>query len=114
MSMSTRLMLPAGAHNLVLENEALAFSTRLSVQVAPGQTATAAVTIPNGSLSLNALPWAEVLVDDRSIGTTPVANVAVPIGTHEVVFRHPQHGERRRTVVVKAGSPTRVGVDFTQ
>ena len=76
--------------------------------------ATATVTLPNGTLSVNALPWAEVWVDGRSSGTTPLANLAVPIGSHEIVLRHPQLGERRRTVTVTTQTPVRVGVDFAQ
>jgi serine/threonine-protein kinase len=72
------------------------------------------VTIPNGSLSISALPWAEVLVDRRPVGTTPLGNLSVPVGTHEIVWRHPQLGERTRTVTVPARTPVRVGVDFSR
>ena len=34
------------------------------------------------------------------------------IGTHEVVFRHPELGERRETVVIAVGKPARIGVDL--
>jgi hypothetical protein len=60
------------------------------------------------------MPWAEVLLDGRAIGQTPLANLDVPIGTHEVTWRHPQLGERRQTVVVKAQSPARVGMDLNR
>ena len=33
-------------------------------------------------------------------------------GNHDVVVRHPQLGERRRTVAVGASGPTRVGIDM--
>jgi serine/threonine-protein kinase len=65
-----------------------------------------------GLLSINATPWADVLLDGQAIGTTPLANLSVPIGTHEIICRHPQLGERRQTVTVKAGSPLRVGISF--
>jgi hypothetical protein len=109
-----RLMLPAGQHDLELVNEALGFRTKASVSITNGQTATAAVPIPSGTLSVNALPWAEVWVDGRSVGTTPLANLSVPIGSHEVIWRHPQLGERRRTIVVNATAPARVGMDLSQ
>ena len=38
--------------------------------------------------------------------------VAVPIGTHEIVFRHPDLGERRTTATVTTGAPTRVSMDM--
>ena len=107
-----RLMLPAGRHDLVLSNPAFEFEATLSVQVAAGKTATPTVTMPTGSLSINATPWADVLLDGQPIGTTPLANLSVPVGTHEIVFRHPQLGERRQTVTVKARTPARVGISF--
>ena len=106
------VMLPAGRHNLVLSNPAFEFEAALSVQVAAGKTATPTVTIPTGLLSINATPWADVLVDGQAVGTTPLANLSVPVGTHEIICRHPQLGERRQTVTVKARTPVRVGISF--
>ena len=65
-------------------------------------------------LSANARPWADVLIDGISVGQTPIANLAVPIGTHQVVFRHPQLGERRESVVVGVKGPNRIAVDLTK
>ena len=56
--------------------------------VAPSTT----VSVPNGSLSINALPWADVWIDGRSVGTTPLGNLSVPVGIHEIVWRHPELG----------------------
>jgi hypothetical protein len=109
-----QIMLPAGSHSLELVNAALAFRTGITVQIAPGKTATPAVSLPNGLVSMNAVPWAEVWLDGKSLGTTPLANIAVPIGTHELVFRHPQLGERRQTLTVTTRTPVRVGVEFNK
>jgi hypothetical protein len=104
----------AGRHELELVNAELEFRKSVAVQVGAGTTTTPAVELPNGSLSLNALPRAEVTIDGRSLGTTPLGNVSVPIGTYEIIWRHPQLGERRRTVKVPATTPVRVGVDLNQ
>jgi hypothetical protein len=109
-----RVMLPAGRHDLELVNTELEFRKAVTVQVGSGTTVTPAVDLPNGSLSLNALPWAEVTIDGRAVGTTPLGNLTVPIGTYEIVWRHPQLGERRRTVKIPATTPVRVGVDLNQ
>ena len=50
-------------------------------------------------VNLNALPWAEVWIDGRRIGETPLANIKIPLGDHEAVFRHPQLSERRQAFV---------------
>ena len=63
---------------------------------------------------MNARPWAEVMVDGTSIGQTPIANLQVGVGPHELVFRHPQLGERKQTVVVTAKGPNRIAMDFTK
>jgi hypothetical protein len=107
-----RLMLTTGRHELELVNTALEYRTSMPVQVAAGRTTTTRVEVPNGSVSINALPWANVWVDGKAVGTTPLGNLSLPIGTHEVVWRHPELGERRRTVSVTASSPLRIGMDF--
>jgi serine/threonine protein kinase len=109
-----RIMLPAGAHDIELRNDAAGFTTTRMVQVPPGKVAHVSVQLPDGSLSLNAVPWAEVWLDGQRIGETPVGNVAVRAGSHELIFRHPQHGEIRQTVVVKAGEIGRVTVNMAK
>jgi PEGA domain len=109
---TARLMLSAGHHDLVLKNTTLGFETKASVDIQAGKTLTTPIVVPNGSLSVNALPWATVLLDGKEIGTTPIANLDVPLGSHELVFRHPQLGERKQTVVVTARAPVRVVQDL--
>jgi len=50
--------------------------------------------------------------DGRHVGETPIGNLAVAIGPHEVVFRHPQLGEKRQAVSVTLNAPVRVSVDM--
>jgi hypothetical protein len=107
-----RIMLSAGSHTLRLASQALNFDVRQSVDVATGQTRVVRPALPNGTLSINALPWAEVWVNGERKGETPIGNLSVSIGQHEVVFRHPQLGEQRRSVTVTTGGITRVGVDL--
>jgi hypothetical protein len=111
---SDRIMLPVGSHDLDLRNTTVEFAVRRTVKIVPGKTLNLSVTLPSGKLSVNAVPWAEVSIDGRAAGTTPLGNLTVPVGSHEVLWRHPQFGERRQTVTVKAQTPTRVGVDFSK
>ena len=107
-----RLVLPAGSHTLELFSAEYQFRTTLTLDIVSGDTVREVVALPNGSLSINALPWAEVWIDGVSAGTTPLANLSMPIGRHDVVFRHPEYAERRDTVLVTEGAPTRLGVDL--
>ena len=63
---------------------------------------------------MNARPWAEVLLDGATVGETPLANLLIAIGSHELVFRHPQFAERRQTIVVTAKGPNRIAADLTK
>jgi hypothetical protein len=107
-----RIVLTAGLHELDIVNESLRFHERRPVQITAGQTSPVAIEWPKGSLALNALPWAEVWVDGTRVGETPIGSLPVPIGTHEIVFRHPVLGERKSSITVTAGEPARVGVDL--
>jgi hypothetical protein len=113
-STTDRLMLPAGRHQLELLSEAFGFRTTITANVPAGRTTKLDVPLPNGSLSINALPWADVWLDGKPLGTTPLGNLSVAIGNHEIVWRHPQHGERRQSVKVTADASIRAGVDLTQ
>jgi hypothetical protein len=108
-----RIMLPAGRHDLELVNEALEVRLTRSIAVQGGQELSLDVALPQGRLSVNAQPWAEVFVGGARLGETPIANALLPVGDHEIVFRHPQLGERRQTVTVRASTPTRVAVTLT-
>jgi len=109
-----RVPVAAGTHNVVLANEDYEYRETVALTVAAGEVTHANVSLPTGYLSLNALPWADVWVDGNEVGTTPLANLSLPIGTHEVLWKHPTLGERRQVVIVKAKTPGRAGVDFTR
>jgi hypothetical protein len=102
----------AGTHDLELINTTLGFRTRRAVTFRAGEITTVAIPVPSGRISVNAAPWAEVWIDGRQAGETPLANLEIPIGEHELVFRHPDLGERRQRVVVRADTVARVSTTF--
>jgi len=109
---TTKVMLPVGRHELVLKNASVGYESRHSVDIAAGRVATIAVVAPQASLSINAVPWADVAIDGTAIGQTPIGNVMIAVGLHEITFRHPQFGERTQAIVVTATGPNRAAVDF--
>jgi len=111
-STTTPLAVADGRHKLDFVNQALGFRVSLPVTVTGGQMTTVKVPIPNGRVSINAVPWAQVSIDGADVGQTPLANLALPIGSHEIVFSHPQFGERRQTIVVKVDGIARVTQNF--
>jgi hypothetical protein len=106
------ITLPPGTHDLLLVNSRLGIRVTQSVRVSPGRIAMLTVDPPGGRLNANAQPWAQVTIDGRVIGDTPLANVAVPIGEHDVGFKHPQLGEQHQRVTVRAGELARVSATF--
>jgi PEGA domain-containing protein len=111
---SSRIMLAAGRHNIMLSNRSLGFEESRSIEVAAGKTTAIRVDPPKVSVSVNARPWAEIVLDGNSVGQTPIANLPVSVGPHEMVFRHPQLGERRQTFAVTSKGPNRIAVDLTK
>src|SRR5262245_55371797 len=107
-----RIMVPAGRHNLEMVNELIGYRTARAVLVSPGKVTTVAVDVPKGSMAINASPWAEVWMDGAKIGETPIGSFAVSVGSHDVVFRHPELGEQRETVLVTLRNPVRLSVDM--
>ena len=106
------LLLAPGRHELQIVNTALGYRSRQTVDLKPGQAAQLSVSPPKGRVSINAVPWAEVSIDGKTVGETPLGNVAVPIGEHEFTFRHPQLGERRQKAIVRSEGVTRVTADL--
>jgi PEGA domain len=107
-----RVMMAAGRHELELVNETLGYRSTRVVQVPPGKVAPISIDLPSGVVNLNASPWAEVWIDGQRVGETPIGNLSVPIGPHEVIFRNPQLGEKRHAISVTTGTPVRLSVDM--
>jgi hypothetical protein len=104
----------AGTHQLDLINTSLGFRARQAVTFRAGEITTVTIPVPPGRVSINAEPWAEVWIDNRLVGETPLANVEIPIGEHEIMFRHPELGERRQNVIVRADAVSRVSATFVR
>jgi hypothetical protein len=111
-SETDRIMVSAGRHEFEFVNDDLGFRIARTVQVPAGKVASVSLERPKGTLSLNAVPWAEVWIDGEKVGDTPIGNLELPIGAHDVVFRHPELGERHQTALVTLKNPTRLSVDL--
>jgi len=105
-------MITAGRHELDLVNDTLGYRASRVVVVGAGKVASISLDLPMGVINLNAAPWAEVWIDGRRVGETPIGNLSVSIGPHEVVFKHPQFGEKRQAISVTLGAPVRLSVDM--
>jgi serine/threonine-protein kinase len=68
-----------------------------------------------GTLSLRVNPYAEVFVDGRSYGQTPIEPVTLSPGHHTVTLKNPQLGaDRKQDVVIKPHEQTAVRIDLLE
>jgi hypothetical protein len=103
-----------GRHELDFVNNALGYRLHQTVDIKAGQIIPLKISPPDGRVSVNAVPWAQVSINGKLIGETPLGNLPLPAGEHEVTFRHPQLGEQTQKVIVKSGALTRVSATFAR
>jgi hypothetical protein len=106
------IMARAGRHELEFVNSVIGYRVRREVDVRAGQVTALSIAVPNGTLNINATPWAAVWIDGTAYGETPLGNLSIVPGEHEIVFRHPQLGERREKIIVRPETPGRVTVSL--
>jgi eukaryotic-like serine/threonine-protein kinase len=96
------------------------------IHMAPlGATPTTPTTLVNGQavftaqrgfVRVHAIPWAEISVDGKPLGSTPMAKaVELTTGSHVVRFVHDWYQPVERTIVIAVGNAdaaTRLTVDF--
>jgi serine/threonine-protein kinase len=59
-----------------------------------------------GTLKLRIVPWAEVWLDGRAVGTTPLRPLAVPPGVHTVRLQHPSFRPLQKSVRIRSAETT--------
>ncbi len=111
-SQSDRLMVAAGRHDVDLVNDALGYRVTRTVQVAAGKVAPIKVDLPKGTIAINATPWADVWIDGENVGETPIGNLSLTIGTHDILFRNPDLGEQHHTALITLKEAARLSVDL--
>jgi hypothetical protein len=109
-----RIILPAGQHEIEAVNEALGYRATQQVTVAADRPTRVQFEVPTAKINVNAIPWADVTIDGTSVGQTPIGNLSIAIGSHEIVYRHPQLGEQRQTITVTVAGPNRFSTSMSR
>ncbi len=79
------------------------------VTVTPEMTTSEVISFNegNGYITVNVFPWAEVYINERSYGVTPLtAPISLPSGTHTITLRNSSFGTFSEPVTVKPGKTT--------
>jgi hypothetical protein len=100
-----QLMLSPGTYNVELASERFNFRETRSIKIEPGQVASYSVTLPVTPLHVDAPDGVEVSIDGQPAGVTPLGDVSVQVGTHEITGRGTNTGERRKSIEAKVGEP---------
>ncbi len=66
-----------------------------------------------GLLQLLVLPWAEVSVDGKVVGTTPFKPVRLEAGKHEVILSNPSYMDLHKKVTILPGQTLKLEVDLS-
>jgi serine/threonine protein kinase len=102
------IKLSAGRHEIALVNTALGYRLVQMLDVEAGQTMSLHIAPPHGMVNIDASPWAEVSIDGRPAGRTPLGPLPLALGDHEITFRNPAGSSDRQRVVVKPDGVTRI------
>jgi hypothetical protein len=103
-----RLMLAPGRYDVTLVSEHYNYRESKTFEIQPGVATPHTVTLPTGTVHVSAPPGTEVWVEGEPVGQAPLGELQVPIGTREIVARHAEFGERRKTVEVRYGQTTEI------
>jgi serine/threonine protein kinase len=81
---------------------------RAEISVQPGDTLPVEYTFPHGSATITSIPdGAEIFAGENSLGHTPMT-VDLPLGTQELVARHPDFPKKTETVTIESKTPAKV------
>lgn len=108
-----QILLPPGPHDLQFEHTGFGYRERRKVDIKPGAIASIVISPTPSRLTVNASLPAEVLVDGRRAGETPLTNQPIDLGTRVVVVKSITGAERRFTITATV-APVSLDVDFSK
>jgi len=102
-----------GHHRVVVSSPFYAYPRTLEVDLRPRESATRVVTRGRGTLRVAVTPWAEVTVDGRVLGVTPLSPVDLGEGAHQVSLKNGELGiVAKRRVIVSPAKETLLKLDL--
>lgn len=81
-------------------------------QISRSQEKNIAVDKGTGILSLNVFPWADVKLNGKNIGKTPIKDIKIPAGKCTLILEHPDYESKKISFTVKKGEEIKKYVDM--
>jgi serine/threonine-protein kinase len=107
------LHLTPGRHAVTVSSTALAAPRSFTIELKPGEAALRSVHGGRGTLRLAVSPWAEVQIDGRAVGVTPLQPQDLAEGQHWIQLKNGDLGvNTKRRVLVAPGKETLLKVDL--
>jgi serine/threonine-protein kinase len=107
------LHLAAGRHRVLVSAPQLAFPRLIEVDLKPREAAVRTILRGHGQLRIAVAPSAEVMLDGRPLGVTPLDALDLPEGTHSVTLKNNELGViSKRRLVVAPNRETLLKVDL--
>ncbi len=107
------LHLSPGKHTIAVSAATLAFPRTLQIELKPKEAALRAVHGGRGQLRVAVTPWAEVIVDGRTLGVTPLQPADLTEGAHWVTLKNGDLGvTTRRRIIVSPNKEALLKVDL--
>ena len=113
----TNYTIAAGPHSIKVTNPDLNQTRTLKIDAKPNEVIRKKVTfkVGTGKLLVRAKPWADVYLNGKKIGTTPMAPKELAEGTYKVRLHNPTLDQVvNKKVVIKAGQTERINVNFLE
>ena len=103
-----QILLAPGRHKVTLASAQYSYRETVTVEIDSGKVESFNVKLPQGRVNVDAPQGTEVWIEGEQVASGQLQDIAVPIGTREVVMRHPSFGEHREFVEVRRGASTLV------
>jgi len=107
-----------GTHKLILKNPRLKIEKQITVKIVADKVTRKSIDIDitgeiKGKLKIKVTPWADVYVDGKHMGTTPLKPLELPVGEHIVRVKNERlREERSLKVLVKPNQVHSLEVNF--
>jgi serine/threonine-protein kinase len=107
------LKLPVGPHAVVFREDRIGLNRSTTVALAAGETRQEEWRPAKGTVSIRAVPYADVFVGDKRLGLTPLDPVPLFEGRYQFRFVNKETSRSEtRPVEVRPGQDTLVKVDL--